>query len=96
MSEKIRLGYVMISNQVICEKKSVGYFYREQPEAEDDSGWIFFSGEESQEYADNADNFAFYNASTILKICPEIVSYLVCEAPIAFELLDGEFKKIED
>ena len=36
-----------------------GYMYRERPDLEHDSGWRFFAGLESQEYADDAEHFAF-------------------------------------
>jgi len=45
-----------------------------------DSGWHFFSGEETQEYADEPGNFAIYDVNTIANYDPGIISYL--DAPI--------------
>ncbi len=50
--------------------------YREAPDNAHDSGWRFFSGAESQEYADNAENFAFYDVNTIANYEPLIVGFL--------------------
>jgi hypothetical protein len=67
------------------EQKPVGYLYRENPDNQDDSGWRVFSGDETQEYADDAANFAMYNATTILEIDPSIASLLATPSPAAFE-----------
>jgi hypothetical protein len=59
-----------------------------------DSGWRVFSGDETQEYADDAQNFAMYNASTILAIDPSIGTLLATPAPVAFERdVSGKFVK---
>lgn len=91
----MRIGYIIASNQVAKERKPVGYLYREKPDNENDSGWRVFSGEESQEYADDAKNFAMYNAETILGIDPGIGLLLASSAPAAFERnASGEFVAI--
>jgi hypothetical protein len=77
------------------ERKPVGYLYREKPDTDNDSGWRVFSGEETQEYADDAQNFAMYNASTILEIDPSIGALLATHAPAAFERdVSGEFVQV--
>jgi hypothetical protein len=63
----------------------VGYMYREQPRNENDSGWWVLSGEESQEYLDDASNFAFYNAATIVALDPSIAPFLAAAPPAAFQ-----------
>ena len=66
MMTTVKVGYVIASNEVMLSGKPIGYFYREEPENEGDSGWRFFSGEETQEYADDSNNFSMYNASSIV------------------------------
>lgn len=78
-------GYIIASNEVAKERKPVGYLYREEPDNERDSGWRVFSGEETQQYADDPSNFAMYNAETILDIDPSIRVLLGTPAPAAFE-----------
>lgn len=88
----MKIGYIIASNRVAKDRKLVGYLYREVPDNENDSGWRVFSGEESEEYAEDPANFAMYNASTILEIDPTIAPLLGSPSPIAFERTDtGEF-----
>lgn len=94
----MRIGYITASNRVMLDKAPVGYIYREQPSNENDSGWRVFAGDESQEYADNPDNFALYNASTLVELDPSLLQVLGADFPIAFERdsVTGEFIRIEE
>jgi hypothetical protein len=93
----MKIGYIIASNEVAKERKRVGYLYREEPEHENDSGWRVFSGEEAQDYADNAENFAMYNASTILEIDPSIRELLGSPAPVAFQRnASGQLVRVEE
>lgn len=80
-----KVGYIIASKLVSEGRKEVGYLYREEPTDEMDSGWRVFSGEEDQEFADDADNFAIYNASTIVEIDPSIADLLLSPPGAAFE-----------
>jgi hypothetical protein len=73
------MGSGMASDHITVEGRLVGYMYREQPNHDTDSGWCFLSGDESQEYADNPDNWAIYDLNTIANYDPAIVAYLDCE-----------------
>lgn len=81
----MKLGYIIASHEVARSGKRVGYLYRERPDNELDSGWRVFSGHESQAFADDAGNFAMYNASTIVQIDPSIAPLLSHDPPVAFE-----------
>ena len=59
------MGSCYASDRITVDGIPVGYMYREEPDNEIDSGWRFFSGDESQDYADNPDNFAIYDVNTI-------------------------------
>ncbi|MEZ6122109.1 MAG: DUF2185 domain-containing protein [Planctomycetaceae bacterium] len=78
---KILLGYILVSNQIMKDGKPVGFFYREQPDNGDDSGWRVMSGDEPEGYEDVAANFALYNAATVVDVAPEIAPFLTAEAP---------------
>jgi len=92
----MRIGYIIASSQVANEGKLIGYMYREEPDNENDSGWRVFSGEETQQYADDPTNFAMYNASTIVGIDPSITELLGTPAPAVFERdANGRLVRVE-
>jgi hypothetical protein len=74
------MGGCFASDRITVDGAPVGYMYREQPEEGFDCGWRFFAGDESQEYADAADNFAIYDVNTICNCDPAIIPFL--DAPI--------------
>jgi hypothetical protein len=78
-------GSCLASDRITVARQPVGFMYREPPEHSIDSGWRFFSGEETQEYADNASNFEIYDVNTIANYDPDIVPYLDVPAYSAFE-----------
>lgn len=67
------------------EVRSVGYMYREQPDDRFDSGWRFFSGDESQEYLDEPDHLSIYDVNTIANYDGSIVSLLGSPVMSAYE-----------
>jgi hypothetical protein len=88
-------GACYASDMITVDGCKVGWMYRESPGFETDSGRRFFSGRESQEYADNSGNFAIYDVSTIANYDPEIVPFLDQPAGSAFErsLLGGRVRQ---
>lgn len=78
-------GSCIASHRITVAGQSVGFMYREPPDDDLDSGWRFFSGEESQEYADDPANFALYDVNTIANCDPDIVAHLDAPAFSAFE-----------
>jgi len=92
----MKVGYIIASREITENGKPVGYMYREKPDNENDSGWRVFSGEETQEYADDPANFAMYNASTIVDLDPSILALLGEQAPAGFERDEsGSFMKVD-
>jgi hypothetical protein len=86
--------------RIIDDKKSIGYFYREEPmEGEingfKDSGWRFLEGDEEQEYVDNPDNSQFISLGLILNIDDSFIDLL--EEPVAASFVrdakTGKFRK---
>ena len=94
----MKIGYIVASNEVMVDGKPVGYLYREAPRDDLDSGWRVFSGDENEEYLEDASKFSMYNATTVLECSPQIKILLGFEYPIEFEFDQkaGEFIKIED
>jgi len=72
--------------------------YREEPDFEDDSGWRFFSGDETEEYMNDADNCGIYEVNTIANYDQSIIPLLDAEIGSAFEWNDEteQFDLIDD
>lgn len=77
-------GACLATDDITVEGKPVGYMYREDPDRSEDSGWRFFSGEESQDYVDNPDNISMYDVNTITNYDPAIIPYLESPPGSAF------------
>jgi hypothetical protein len=77
-------GSCLASDHITVEGKRVGFMYREVAEETPDSGWRFFSGEESQAYSDDPDNWALYDVNTIANYDPTIIPHLESPAGSAF------------
>jgi hypothetical protein len=74
------MGGCFASDRITVDGMKVGYMYREEANEDFDSGWRFFSGDETQEYADDPDNFAIYDVNTVCNYDPAIIPLL--DAPI--------------
>lgn len=73
-------GSCIASDRILVDGVRVGYLYRERPDGTVDSGWRFFSGDESQGYVDDPSNFAIYDVNTVANYDPEVIPLL--DAPI--------------
>jgi hypothetical protein len=82
-------GSGIASDHITVEGRHVGWMYREKPDNDVDSGWRFFSGSESQEYADDANNFAIYHLNTIANYDRAIIPYLESEFGTRLERIQG-------
>ncbi|NUP08843.1 MAG: DUF2185 domain-containing protein [Polyangiaceae bacterium] len=89
------IGGCFASDMIPVDGEPVRYMYREPARGDWDSGWRFFSGVESQEYVDNADNVAIYDVNTIANYDPSIVQFLDEPVGTAFEKsANGEFCRV--
>jgi hypothetical protein len=77
-------GACFASDRITVDGTKVGFCYREAPCFEADSGWRFFAGDETQEYADCEENFAIYDVNTIANYDPDIVALLDAPEGAAF------------
>ncbi|HET7810012.1 MAG TPA: DUF2185 domain-containing protein [Steroidobacteraceae bacterium] len=78
-------GACMASDRITVDGMKVRWMYREAPDHDVDSGWHFFAGDETEEYANDPDNFAIYEVNTIANYDPTITAVLDTQAPCAFE-----------
>lgn len=71
--------------------------YREMPDYEEDSGWRFLSGDESDDYLSDPQNSDVYDLNTICNYDTDIIPFLSYPAGSAFERdLDGHFILLDD
>jgi hypothetical protein len=78
-------GGCLASDHITVEGKPVGFMYRERADNAEDSGWRFFSGEETQTYVDNPNHWAMYDLNTIANYDPRIIPLLDSAPGNAFE-----------
>jgi hypothetical protein len=86
------MGGCVASDPITVDGARVGYMYRDQLDRDWDSGWRFFAGDESQEYADNPENFAIYDVNTICNYDPTIIPFLESPYGSAFGRVRGTDK----
>ena len=61
--------------------QGIGYMYRGEPAPnQPDSGWRFFHGDESDDYANDPANVQVVSLNTVCNLCPGVLAFL--EAPI--------------
>ncbi|HZZ77972.1 MAG TPA: DUF2185 domain-containing protein [Gemmataceae bacterium] len=87
-------GACIASNLLTAGGGKVGYMYRNEPSFNNDTGWVFLRGHETQEYLDNSNNCAVCDIRAITEIDPDIVAFL--DAPIGSALVrDPESDQFE-
>lgn len=79
--EKIRklvpkMGKCFATDMITVEGKDVGWMCRVEPVTQDDSGWRFLSGGESNDYLDDPDNHGIYEVNTICNYDRSIIPFL--------------------
>lgn len=92
------MGYCFATNMITVEGFAVGLMYREESDDEDDSGWRFFSGYETEEYLNNEDNTMVYDVNTIANYDTTIIPFLRSNIGAAYEREPGkeEFSLLND
>ena len=93
-------GACMATDRILVDGCPVGYMYRDTPTGQTeykDSGWVFMAGDETQEYADDPDNWALYDVNTICNYDPEIIPHLDAPYNSAFrrDQKSGQFVREE-
>lgn len=78
------MGNCLATDLITVKGEKIGFMYRDYPDDEDDSGWRFLTGTESQGYLDNPKNSGVYDVNTIANYDPAIIPYL--DSPIETEL----------
>lgn len=85
------------TDHIAVEGKKVGWCYREEPDGQfPDSGWRFFSGEESDEYVNDLHHTDVYALNDICNFDPDVLPLLTSPFGSAFARgADGTFHPTE-
>ena len=70
------LDLCVATKEISVSGRPIGFMYREEPVFDNDSGWRFFSGDESDGYTDNPDNFTVCGIGEITASNPDILPLL--------------------
>jgi hypothetical protein len=88
-------GGCLASDMITVDGRKVGFAYREASDFDEDSGWRFTSGLESQKYTDDPSNWNVYDVNTIANYDPEIIPLLDAPEGSAFEREKGTGRFIQ-
>lgn len=69
-------GACFATDRITVDGQKVGYMYREAPDFEEDSGWRFFGGDETEEYASDPKNVGIYQVNEIANYDQDIIPLL--------------------
>lgn len=70
------IGFAFATDKITVDGNVVDFMVRQQPDREDDSGWVFYGGDETQEYIDDPDNTSIFSVNTIANYDPDIIEFL--------------------
>ena len=82
-------GACIASDKITIDGLPVRFLYRASPDKDEDSGWRFMSGFESDDYMDNPANHAVYDVNTIANYDPSIIPLLDAPVGSVFEKRGG-------
>jgi len=74
-----------VTRRILHDGCKIGYLYREEPDCEEDSGWRFMAGDESEEYMDDTDNIFFVSLGAVLREDDSVLDLLGSAAGSSFE-----------
>ena len=85
-------GSCLATDRITVDGAPVGYMYREASRSKGDSGWRFFAGDESDEYANTPANIGLFDVNTIANYDPSIIPYLGAAVGSAYTRHGDGFK----
>lgn len=89
------MGSCLASDKITVDGLQIGFMYREAPEEENDSGWRFLSGTETQDYIDNPNNSMMFEVNTVANYDADILPYLKSRLGTELERVEGSNEFIE-
>jgi hypothetical protein len=90
-------GGCIATDMITVQGHKVRYMYRVDPHNDQDSGWVFTAGRESQAYMADVANHGVYDVNTIANYDPDIIPFLDAPTGSAFERQgrSGGFVQVE-
>ena len=70
------MGGCFVTDRILVDGMRVGYMYREEPDFEEDSGWRFLAGDETDEYIDDQWNAGIVQVNTVCNYDRDIIPLL--------------------
>jgi hypothetical protein len=87
-----------VTQRIMKDGQKIGYLYREEPDREEDSGWRFLCGDESDEYMDDSENICLVSLGAVLREDDRVLGLL--DAPVGaafeFDVSKGDFVPVAD
>lgn len=83
------MGYCIASDRITVDGEKVGFMYREDKEDEDDSGWRFLAGDESDEYLEDTQRFMMFDVNYVANLDNAIIPYLKRKVGTELERVEG-------
>lgn len=80
-----QIGGIIISKMISEGGKDILFMFRGSPQNDMDSGWVLFSSYETDEYANNPDNYEIYSLESILKFDLGILNKFLNPVGAVFE-----------
>ena len=92
-----------VTNKILYEGAPINFIYKEEPIEKDDerdyidTGWRIMSGDESQEYMDNAENLSLVSLGAVLNIDDSFIDLLDSDIDVSYErnLKTGIFERLK-
>jgi hypothetical protein len=86
-----------VTHNILYDGQQVGYLYREEPDNDDDSGWRFITGNETDEYMDDENNTSFVSLGAVLREDDSFLLLLDRDVGVAFVKDEqGNFIELDD
>ena len=87
-----------VTRRIMNDGQKIGYLYREEPDRDEDSGWRFLCGDESDEYMDDSENTSLVSLGAVLREDDAVLDLLDSPVGAAFELdrSTGQFVPVEN
>ena len=90
------MGSCIASDMITVQGLKVAYMYREEAQSSDESGWVFLSGEEGDDYIEDPENLGFYEVNVIANYDADIIAHLNAPAGSHFGRNEqGVFERID-